>query len=77
MCVCEYSVCAHLYSLLPVLSDEHILQLVVDALHAARHSRYEGLWHWDVRQGCRNHLILENIANQGFNYILLGGGNVL
>lgn len=53
---CATGVCArpHLYAMLPVLSDKYVFQLVVDALHAARHSAYEGFWHrdcWQSRRG--------------------------
>ena len=34
--------------LLPIVSDEDLLQLVVDALHAAGNSGDGGLWHRDV-----------------------------
>lgn len=50
---------SYLDAVLPALSDEHVLQFVVDALHAARHPADEGLGrrhHRQSRGGSSLHL---------------------
>ena len=61
----RFAVSVYLYSLLPVLSDKNILQLMVDALHTARHFEYEGLWHRHVDHW--KHLGLDRMQSKGLN----------